>query len=60
HNDFGSYQKNQSHTINHFYEKLLLLKDRMYTDTGKQLASQRHEYMEKYLQEFYDEWQGKC
>ncbi|MEX1995418.1 MAG: HD domain-containing protein [Candidatus Saccharimonadales bacterium] len=42
--------------INHFHEKLLLLKDRMYTKTGKRLAQQRHRYMEKFLQEFEKEW----
>jgi uncharacterized protein len=42
--------------INHFHEKLLLLKDRMFTNMGKQLAIARHEYMVGYLQEFQDEW----
>lgn len=59
HDDFQSYQKNQSHTINHFYEKLLLLKDRMYTKTGKELAAERHDYLEKFLAEFYAEWTGE-
>ena len=45
--------------INHFYEKLLLLKDRMFTETGKQMAEHRHKYMEDYLKEFYAEWDGE-
>ena len=52
------YQKSISPTINHFYEKLLLLKDRMNTDTGKQLALQRHRFMELYLEQFFREWYG--
>jgi uncharacterized protein len=59
HDDFESYKKNSSHTINHFYEKLLLLKDRMFTETGKQMALERHNFMEKYLDQFYAEWDGK-
>lgn len=46
-------------TIGHFYEKLLLLKDKMNTETGKQKALVRHERMEQFLQDFYDEWAGK-
>lgn len=48
-----------STAIHHFYEKLLLLKGRMYTETGKQMAAHRHKYMEQYLKEFYAEWDGK-
>lgn len=48
-----------NHTVNHFYEKLLLLKDKMNTATGRQKAQERHAFMEKYLQQFYAEWEGK-
>src|SRR5690606_10296089 len=50
------YKRSTAPTINHFYEKLLLLKDRMNTATGKKLAAQRHEFMEQFLQQFYMEW----
>ena len=50
------YKKGNSPTINHFYEKLLLLKDQMNTATGRSLAEDRHEYMLKYLDQFYKEW----
>lgn len=53
-----AYKKSTAPTINHFYEKLLLLKDRMNTDTGKKMAEQRHLFMQQYLQQFYDEWNG--
>ncbi|MCM2302627.1 MAG: HD domain-containing protein [Flavobacteriaceae bacterium] len=52
------YKKNEAPTINHFYEKLLLLKDKMNTETGKKIAAKRHQFMEIYLQQFYDEWNG--
>lgn len=48
-----AYKNSTAPTINHFYEKLLLLKDRMNTNTGKQLAQQRHDFMETYLKQFY-------
>ena len=53
------YKKSNAPTINHFYEKLLLLKDRMNTETGKKIAGERHRFMEIFLQEFYMEWEGK-
>lgn len=53
------YKQSKGTTINHFYEKLLLLKDLMNTETGKRLAQGRHEYMEKFLAQFYSECQGE-
>jgi uncharacterized protein len=53
------YKASNAPTINHFYEKLLLLKDRMNTETGKQIALQRHQFMELYLEQFFLEWNGK-
>jgi uncharacterized protein len=59
HGSFEAYKKNTGPTINHFYEKLLLLKDRMNTATGKRLAAARHAYLESFLEEFFAEWGGK-
>lgn len=53
------YKKSTAPTINHFYEKLLLLSDKMNTKTGKRIAKQRHQFMEQYLDQFYAEWDGK-
>ena len=53
------YKKSTAPTINHFYEKLLLLKDKMNTETGIKLAAQRHLYMVAFLDQFYNEWNGK-
>jgi uncharacterized protein len=53
------YKKSSSPTINHFYEKLLLLKEKMNTVTGKRLAQDRHLFMERYLDQFYAEWEGR-
>lgn len=53
------YKTSTAPTINHFYEKLLLLSDKMNTKTGKRIAKQRHQFMERYLDQFYAEWDGK-
>jgi len=53
------YKNSNAPTLNHFYEKLLLLKDRMNTNTGKSMAEHRHKFMEQFLDEFYKEWNGE-
>lgn len=53
------YKASNAPTINHFYEKLLLLKDRMNTETGRKIAAERHLFMEQFLEQFYAEWNGK-
>ena len=53
------YKNSDAPTINHFYEKLLLLKDKMNTKTGKLIANERHAYMENFLKQFYAEWNGE-
>ncbi|MDO8993618.1 HD domain-containing protein [Daejeonella sp.] len=53
------YKNSAAPTINHFYEKLLLLKDKMNTESGRKIAAERHLFMEQYLEQFYREWKGK-
>ena len=55
----AEYKTSTAPTINHFYEKLLLLKDKMNTKTGRQIAEERHNYMLGFLDQFYAEWDGK-
>lgn len=54
------YKDSNAPTINHFYEKLLLLKDRMNTETGRRIAADRHAFMVEYLTQFFAEWNGEA
>lgn len=58
HDSFASYQKNTAPTLNHFYEKLLHLKDRLNTEAGRAVAQERHAFMEAYVARFLAEWDG--
>lgn len=53
------YKNSEAPTLNHFYEKLLLLKDKMNTETGKKIAKKRHDFMVHFLAQFYAEWDGE-
>lgn len=59
HHSFEQYKNSKSPTINHFYEKLLLLKELMNTMTAKKIADKRHKIMEEFLNEFFQEWEGE-
>lgn len=58
HASFEAYKKNTGPTINHFYEKLFLLKDRMNTISGRKLAQERHQFMKEFIERFLEEWDG--
>ena len=59
HNNFDDYKKSTAPTINHFYEKLLLLKERLNTSAALQIANERHAFMETFLDRFFGEWNGE-
>lgn len=59
HQSFEAYKTDKGPTINHFYEKLFLLKDRMNTDAAKKMAEERHQFMVEFVDRFYAEWDGK-
>jgi uncharacterized protein len=59
HTSFAAYKTSTAPTLNHFYEKLLTLRDKMNTTTGKKEAIRRHEFMELFLQNFYQDWDGR-
>ncbi len=59
HKTFEEYKNSKGSSINHFYEKLLLLKDLMNTKTGKKMAQERHKFLEQYLSRFFKEWNGE-
>ena len=59
HQSFQDYKNSQAPTINHFYEKLLLLKERMNTETARKIAEERHQFMVNYLDRFFEEWDAR-
>lgn len=59
HASFEAYRNKSGSSLAHFYEKLLLLKDRMHTPTARKIARERHRYMEKFVKRFLIEWEGK-
>lgn len=59
HKTAKEYKNHKGTSINHFYEKVLLLKSRLNTETAKQIAKQRHKFMDNYIKQFLDEWNGK-
>lgn len=60
HASFDAYKRGGGSSLNHFYEKLLLLKDRMNTSAGKRVAGERHAFMERFLEQFLAEWEGRA
>lgn len=60
HRSFAAYKKSRGHTINHFHEKLLLLKDRLHTREARRLARARHAYLVEFLERFHAEWDGRA
>lgn len=59
HRTFAAYKKSRGHTINHFHEKLLLLRDRMHTRGARRIAAKRHRFLVTFLERFHREWDGK-
>jgi uncharacterized protein len=59
HESFEEYARSKSHTVNHFYEKLLLLQNRLHTPSAKKIGKERHLFMEQFLEQFYNEWNSK-
>lgn len=60
HRSFKAYQRSKGHTVNHFHEKLLLIKDRLHTREARRLARERHAFMTEYLRRFHQEWDGRA